>query len=86
MMICDHLMITVSWDMMLCSLIEKVSNIFKQMLMSTNPAVAGIFNMNGYWLQCLYFCNINMFRPDWKFILAIFLNKHILETVFLNTP
>jgi hypothetical protein len=54
------------------------------MLISTNLAVPGIFNMNGYGLQCLYFCYINAFRCDWKFILAIFLNKHILEALFLT--
>jgi hypothetical protein len=41
-------MITVSWDVILCRLREKVPSILKQMLISTNPAVPGIFNMNGY--------------------------------------
>lgn len=85
MMICDHLMITVSWDVMLHSLIEKVPNILKQMLLSINPAVPGMLYMNVYWPQCSHFCNFNTFRHEWKFILAIFLNRHILETVFLNT-
>lgn len=84
-MICDHSMITVSWDVMVHSLIEKVPNILKQMFSSINPAVPGMFYMNGYWSQCSYSCNINMFRHEWKFILFIFLNKHILKTVFLNT-